>query len=193
MTSAAASHLTGDELDAAIDGTPGSRAASHLETCSDCRLLVAADRDLVRRLAQLPQLEPAPGFERRVLAQVAIGGSRAVAAPTERSLAARRRMWWGGLAVGGSVAAALGWAALNPAAAAGVASPVVGQAGHALWHALQGATNAAHDLGWLAGIRGAIATPLRVLGFAAVGGAIYAAALGGLGRLLAEPAPDARW
>jgi len=196
MTAAAPQHhLTGDELDALLAGTSPARVASHLETCGECRTLVAADRDLVDAIARLPLLEPAPGFEQRVMARVSVvgAGEAVVAVPGGRVAAARRRALWGGLAVGGSVAAGLGWAALHPAAAADLASPVVGRTGHALWLSLQRLTDTAHSLGWMTGIRGAIATPLRAMGIATLAAATYAAALGGLGRLLAEPAPHARW
>ncbi len=195
MTPAAAQHLTGDELDALLDGTSTARTASHLETCRECCTLVAADRELVDAIARLPLLEPAPGFEQRVLARISVvgAGESAVVVPGGRAAAARRRALWGGLALGGSLAGGLAWAGLHPEAAASLASPVVGRAGHALWLSLQHLTDTAHSLGWTSGIRGAIATPLRALGITALAAATYAAALGGLGRLLAEPAPHAGW
>jgi hypothetical protein len=199
MRTHAAPHLSGDELDAILQGTVPEHAASHLETCSACRTLVAADRELVDAITRLPLLEPAPGFEQRVMARVSVGGAGAAAAvaaaPTvsERAVAARRRALWAALAGGGAVLAGFGWAAVHPAAASGLVSPILGQAGHTLWQGLQHSVALLNDQGWLSGLRQLIGTPVRALVLVAAAAGIYAAALGGLGRLLAEPTPDAGW
>ncbi len=169
---------------------------SHLETCRDCRNLVAADRDLVDALARLPLLEPAPGFEQRVLARVAVvgAGEAAVAAllaaawPQRAAGCCGERWRW-------ADRSRPGWGGRRCIRLRRLVWPRRWSArpGHALWQSLQRLTDTAHNLGWISGIRGALATPLRALAITALAAATYAAALGGLGRLLAEPAPHAGW
>ncbi len=65
-------HLTADELDLLLVGTPAPRATLHIETCDSCRTMSRLDREVVGSLARLPMLEPSEGFADRVMRQVIV-------------------------------------------------------------------------------------------------------------------------
>src|SRR5882672_2219980 len=72
MKDASIGHLTADQIDQLLQAAPPRLVAFHLETCLDCRDLVAAERSLVASLAQLNPVDPPAGFAERVLERVAL-------------------------------------------------------------------------------------------------------------------------
>lgn len=197
MMTDAATHLTADELDALLTGTPTGRVTSHLATCPPCQDMVALDRAVVAALGTLPPFDPAPGFEGRVMARVTVRSplieGRLVLPRSPRETAARRRVAIGGLVLGGVLAAGFAWAAANPDAAAGLTTPALRDLGETLWVSVQGLSANAMEQPWFGAVRDALATPARALPAVAGVIALYSAALVGFRRLLAEPATDAGW
>lgn len=193
MTTAA--HLTTDELDAFLEDHPTPRATSHIATCTECQAMVALDREVVFHLGALPEHVPSYRFADTVMARVTV--ARPFSAPmvvptTPRAVAARRRMVFASGLTGAAVAAAFGWAILNPAAALGFATPALQQGGHALWTGMQVGLSSAVDqpvLGWLAAM---LAAPMRTIPVLIGGAGVYALALIGMRHLLTEPAHHAR-
>jgi hypothetical protein len=189
-------HVSADELDALHDRGAPSRVTSHIATCGECRNLVALDTRLVSLLASLPQWEPSPTFTSRVLGQLTPPKRPAPAAagvPTDRSVAARRRVVVAGWVTGGAVAAGFAWAALNPAAAHGLAGPALGEVSRTLWLSLQGVVANTMEQPWFGAVRDTMASPLRTVPFLLGAGAAYVAALVWFRRLLTSPATDAGW
>jgi hypothetical protein len=63
-------HLSPDDIAAAVDGTLGAAARSHLETCSACRDAVAELSALVADVKSAPVPEPSPLFWDHLSARV---------------------------------------------------------------------------------------------------------------------------
>lgn len=72
MNDALAGHLTPDQIDELLESDPPRQIAFHLETCEDCRLLLAAERDLVHSLKSLAPIDAPIGFANRVMERVAL-------------------------------------------------------------------------------------------------------------------------
>lgn len=193
MSDASLNHLTADELDALLVGAESPRAMSHLATCPSCVAMRELDVRLVTVLGGLPTWEPSADFPERVMARVQIRPVLAalprVVTPRERS--ARRRVVVASVATGGALAAALVWAAANPAIALGWTAPTVADAGQSLWITLQTIAANTAEQPWFGGVRDALATPTRAFPVLVGGLGAYALALVGLRRLLTEPATDA--
>ena len=188
-------HLTADELDGLLDGNTVDRALSHLGTCILCRTMVELDQRVVVALRALPAFDPPTGFADRVMHRVAIRRplveAIVVASPRER--AARRRVAIAALVASGTVAAGFAWAAANPTEAFNWSSPALQGVGQTLWASIQAVAANAAEQPWFGGVRDTLASPARALPAVAIVASLYAAALIGLRRLLAEPAADAGW
>ncbi len=184
-------HLTADELDAILDGTTIERASTHVAECTICRTMVDLDRQVVDALALLSHIDPAPGFAPRVMARVSIH-----APPVEvtvRAQSARRRVAVGAVLVGAAVTGGFAWAASHPSEALALADPALQGIAQTLWTSLQAAAANMVEQPWFDGTRDLLAAPARAVPIIGAAAALYAAALVGLRRLLAEPVPDARW
>jgi hypothetical protein len=157
--------------------------------------MVALDRRVVAALSALPFLEPAPGFEDRVMAGVTrmrpIG--EAAVQWTPRELAARRRVIGTTLVAGGAVAAGFAWAAGHPTDALGWAGPAIQEAGNGLWPSIQSWAVHASEQPWFGTLRDALAAPARTLPMLGLAALAYAAVLTGLRRVMTEPAAHASW
>ena len=184
MNDADSLHLTAEELDALHDGAGSARVTSHLETCTDCQALVELDRRLVGSLSALPAFDPSPDFEDLVMARVAIAPAAstvAVATPSPRSIAARRRAMVGSLLGGISLVASFVWAAANPTAALGGFEPTLRRGAVSFWLSLQSlADNAV-----------LVASPGKMLLAMVALSGLYVVALTGFRFLLTEPVADA--
>ncbi len=188
-------HLTADELDAMLDGMPIERAALHVATCTICHTLVELDRHVVSALARMPGIDPAPGFDARVMARVSIHAPviQHGVLVTARARDARRRVAVGAVVVGSALAAGFGWAAMNPSEALSLATPAMQGVGQTLWTSMQALAANATEQPWFNGARDLFATPSRAIPVVAGIAGVYAAALLGFRRLLAEPAANAGW
>ena len=65
-------HFTADDLDAFHTGALSAEVRLHLETCVECKLLVAADRQVLELLGSMTILAPSAGLVDRVISQVQI-------------------------------------------------------------------------------------------------------------------------
>ena len=72
MNDAFSGHLTPDLIDQLLETEPPRTIAFHLETCSDCRDLLAAERSLAASLSRLVPVNPPAGFLDRVMERVAL-------------------------------------------------------------------------------------------------------------------------
>ncbi|HTO72791.1 MAG TPA: hypothetical protein VMJ30_03180 [Gemmatimonadales bacterium] len=72
MNDAFSGHLTPDLIDQILESEPPRPIAFHLETCSDCRDLLAAERSLLTTLSHLEPVNPPAGFMNRVMERVAL-------------------------------------------------------------------------------------------------------------------------
>lgn len=197
MTASPPLHLTSEELDAFLLGTPSPRAASHCATCPACAKMVTQDALVVHALGALPQFDPGVGFVERVMADVQL--ARPLALPTPlahgtrsvRAESARRHLIAAGIILGAATTVGFGWAVANPADALGLAGPAVREMGAALWLSLQAIAANAAEQPWFGTLREAMAMPTRAVALVAGAAALYAAALTGLTRLLTGPAIDA--
>lgn len=190
-------HLSVDELDDFHAGRAAVRATSHIETCADCRALVADDIRLVAALENLRTWDPGIEFTTRVMEQVA-PRKAPLAAPTavahsDRERSARRRVLVGGTLVGGLVTGAFAWASINPELALGLAEPAWRDLTGSLWVTVQAISANTMEQPWFSAVSDAVATPARALPLMGAAAALYTAALFGLRRLLTRPAIDASW
>lgn len=190
-------HLSVDELDDFHADRAAVRATSHIETCTDCRALVADDIRLVAALENLRTWDPGIEFTTRVMEQVAPRAAP-LAAPTavahsDRERSARRRVLVGGTLVGGLVTGAFAWASINPELALGLAEPAWRDLTGSLWVTVQAISANTMEQPWFAAVSDAVATPARALPLIGAAAALYTAALFGLRRLLTRPAIDASW
>lgn len=198
MTASPLTHLTADELDALHEGQRLLRATSHLETCADCRALLASDTALIVALQALPTWDPSPAFSTQILARIdrpvvqpAVVAPRGVPSPRERS--ARRRVLVASLATGGLVTAGFAWAFVDPDTAIGMVQPAFQQLTGTLWTSVQALSANTVEQPWFATFRDALATPARAVPVLVGAAGMYAVALLGLRRLLTRPAADAGW
>lgn len=197
MTTSAPLHLTTEELDAFLLGTPSLRAVSHCATCPACDRLVQQDALVVRALGALPSFDPGPGFVERVMADVHLARPLAVPAPapiparSARAQSARRHLVAAGVLLGTATTAGFAWAAANPADALGFATPALREVGSALWLSLQAIAANTAEQPWFGALRDTLAVPARAVPLVVGAAALYAAALTGFKRLLTGPAIDA--
>ncbi len=197
MTPNILAHLSADELDALHDGTEAFRATSHIATCQTCAELLASDRRVLALLASLPTWDASPLLASRVI--TALRPSPALLPATtptpspDRAIAARRRVFVGGVLTGSLVAAGFAWAAFNPVAAQGLARPLVQGITQTLWLSVQAIMANTVEQPWFGTVRDALATPARAVPLLAVAGLGYVAVLAGFRKVLSRSATHASW
>ncbi len=72
MNDASAGHLTPDQIDQLLESDASRSVAFHLETCVECRDLLASERELIHSLSALEPVEVPHGFASRVMERVAL-------------------------------------------------------------------------------------------------------------------------
>jgi hypothetical protein len=186
-------HLSSDDFDALLEGTPGEDALVHLDRCTFCRDQVAADLAVVTRLESLRAFAPAPDFVERVMARVAIpdpfalhslGTARRRLFATRRSLAAAASV---AIIVVGAMAASVLWTLGNRETLAAAGSWLGSEALGWLWLAVRGGAANLMEQPWYAAARSFLGSPTRL---ALLSGAVTVVYLGGLfalRRLMALP------
>ncbi len=103
-------HLTADDLDAFHSGSPGREMKLHLETCTECRDLVALDQRVLGMMAAMPSLAPSAQLADRIMARVQVS-SRSVPVLSYPALT-RRRLGAIAATVAG-MAASVAWTSAN--------------------------------------------------------------------------------
>ncbi|HEX6643138.1 MAG TPA: hypothetical protein VF037_00580 [Gemmatimonadales bacterium] len=186
-------HLSSDDFDALLEGTPAEDALVHLDHCAFCRDQVVADRAVVSRLESLRTFAPAPEFVERVMARVAVpdpfalhslGTARRRLFATRRSLAAAASV---AIIVIGAMAASVVWTLGNRETLAAAGSWLGSEALGWLWLAVRGGAANLMEQPWYAAARGFLGSPTRL---AVLSGAVTVVYLGGLyalRRLMALP------
>jgi hypothetical protein len=181
-------HLTGLDLDQWVEGLLPAPRELHLRSCRECQELADQERMLVMRLQALPLLNPAAGFNDRIMARIelpvtTLAGAwhawkhRAFMSPQRVALAS-------GLAIllGGSMAGSAAWASTHQESITGASSWFLAEGKFWLFQGLA----AVEAQAWYQSIRGAL-TPARIVAVATAGVALYAAGVLALRRLLALP------
>jgi predicted anti-sigma-YlaC factor YlaD len=82
--------------DGSLDTTEARRIEEHLASCTQCRVIVTFERNLIRALRETPLPEPSPHFDPAVLRAVSRGNGPAAAS----------RLTWGKYAAAGLLIAA---------------------------------------------------------------------------------------
>lgn len=185
-------HLSGDDLEAWVEGTLPVARESHLRSCPECQALADQERLLVMRLEALPLFDPRPGFAERVMGRVdvpvaTIGDAwrlwrgRVFANPMGVGIAA-------GVAVllGGSVAASAAWAAGNQDTITGAGNWMLSHGQQWFWQGVGLANGILDQQAWFRSVRGSL-SPLRIGALAGLTAALYAVGLVALRRLLSLP------
>jgi anti-sigma factor RsiW len=106
-------HFTADDLDAFHSEALSNEMRLHLETCDQCRRLVATDRQLLALLEQLPSYAPSVRLADSVMRKVAISGPAPVPILSFPSVRGPRLAALVALAAG--LVASVAWSASNQA------------------------------------------------------------------------------
>jgi hypothetical protein len=193
MTRPSGLHLTPDEFDACISGTPGTECRQHLEQCEQCREQLRADRELAELISSLPVIGPMEGFADRVMASVSIPDPfaiRSLEATRRRLLSTPRSLAFAAtilLVLLGSMTGSILWSLEHRDTLASVGSWIFAQGGQVLWVGLQGLASNIIEQPWYAGLRSVVVDPVRLAVISAVASFVYLGGLLALRRLLALP------
>jgi hypothetical protein len=186
-------HWDPDELDAWLaDQLPVERVW-HLETCEECRLLAATERELVERLRAVPLLAPEGGFADRVMAAMPAATMPAPAFGWEPRLASRRSRVFAatvGTAVLASMVGSVVWSLNNQALLSSAGLWLGQQAQQWLWVGFRAAVSNLIEQPWYAGFRSFAASPARLALISAGASALYCSGLLAFRRLLTLPLPS---
>lgn len=179
-------HLTADDLDAFHSEAPHGEMQLHLETCDDCRYLVAADRELVELLGRLPAHQPPSGFADRVMARVALGELAPVPVLSYPKLTRARVTALTALAAG--ILLSVAWSTANRGLLDGWLNGLEAAITGTGWTALRAAMASLVDQPWYETGRRFIGTPGRVAMAVAATLALYLSGLAALRRLITPSA-----
>jgi hypothetical protein len=187
-------HLTADELDSFHSASVSGEAQLHVETCTDCQRLVAADRALVQALAALPSFAPTSGFVDRVMASVQVRQPAKVPLLSYPTISRRALAWAFGLTV-----VALGsavWSAAHLPLIHHWLDLAALEMRQSAWLGIRGLGANLIEQPWFESVREWMTSPLRVISSLAAGLGVSVLALLALRRLvrpLPEAAIHAKW
>jgi hypothetical protein len=187
MTPWPTKHLTTDDLDAFHSEALPGEMRLHLETCEDCRYLVAADRELVNLLGHLPAYEPHQGFADRVMTRVAINEPAPVPVLSFPKLTRRRVAAMSALAAG--ICLSVAWSVTNRAVLDGWLATVQAGAADAGWTAFRALAANVTEQSWYESLRQFVGTPSRVAMVATATLVLYLSGLAALRRLITPSGP----
>jgi hypothetical protein len=193
MTRPSGLHLSPDEFDACLTGTPGPETRQHLEQCDLCREQLRADREIAEQIATLPLMGPTEGFADRVMASVFIPDPfaiRSLQATRRRLLSRPKSLAFAAtlmLVLVGSMTGSIVWSLQNQETLASIGSWLFAQGGQVLWLGLQGAASNLIEQPWYAGLKSLVLDPVRLAVISAAASFIYLGGLVALRRLLALP------
>lgn len=186
-------HLTPDDVDAWVGGSPTPEHRRHVEQCPGCAELIRTEAALIGALEALPLYGPSLEFPNRVMASVYIPDPFAI-----RSLeAARRRLFASprsiaiaatvALMLVGSMAASAAWTLAHRDTLVAAGNWLAGEAARWAWLGLRSAALNLIEQPWFAGFRSLVETPGRLALASAALSLIYVSGLLALRRLLAVP------
>ena len=193
MTRPPGTHLSPDEIDSWLAGAPALELQQHLDQCQSCLDRVRTEREIVKQIAALPLMSPAPDFAERIMAAVVIPDPFAI-----RSLqTARRRLFATrkSMAVAASLAVLLlasmagsiAWSLDNQETLASAGTWLVSAGNQLVWLSLRGLASNLMEQPWYGGLRTLLENPLRLAIGSALASAVYLAGVLALRRLLALP------
>jgi hypothetical protein len=193
MSPAPESHLSAEQIDAWLAGSPDSATQDHLHHCDSCQEQLRVEREIADQIAALPLLSPSPGFADRVMASVRVRDPFAIRSLQEtrhRVLATRRSMAVAAslaLLVLGSMIGSIVWSLGHQATLASLGSWMLAQGGQALWLGVRGLASNIIEQPWYAWVRAVLGTPGRLALISALASLAYLGGLLTLRRLLALP------
>ncbi|MBM4188410.1 MAG: hypothetical protein FJ206_14000 [Gemmatimonadetes bacterium] len=187
MTPWPAKHLTADDLDAFHSEALTKEMQLHLETCEDCRYLVAADRELVELLGRLPVLEPQAGFVDRVMTRVTI--AEPVPVPVLSFPRLTRSRVGGLLAAAAGICLSVAWSATNRAALDGWLIAAQSTAVDSVTALAQATMANLAGQSWYESARQIVGSPLRTAVVVAASGVLYLTGIVALRRLITPSGP----
>lgn len=182
MTPWPVKHLTADDLDAFHSEALTREMQLHLETCEDCRFLVAADRELVELLGRLPAYEPREGFTDRVMTRVAVSAPAPVPVLSFPKLTRPKLAWI--MAAAAGICLSVAWSAANRSVLDGwlaASQAALTASGTTAW---QAALATVTGQAWFESVRELIGSPLRTVAVIAASAVLYLSGLVALYRLI---------
>lgn len=193
MTRPSGPHLSADEIDACLSGSPSAELQRHLEQCQPCLEQLRIDREITEQISALPMMSPGEGFSERIMARVMIPDPFAI-----RSLQATRRRLFATpksfavaaslvLFLVGSMAGSIVWSLGHQETLAAVGSWFFVRGGQAIWFGVQGLASNLIEQPWYHGFKSLAQNPTRLATFSALGSFAYLGGLLALRRLLAAP------
>jgi hypothetical protein len=193
MSSSPESHLSSEQIDAWLGGSPDAATQHHVSQCQLCQEQLRADQEIAELIAGLPLWSPTSGFADRVMASVRVPDPfafRSLEATRRRMLATPKSMAFAasvGLLLLGSMIASITWTLGHQATIASFGSWVVAQSGQAMWLGVRGIALNIIEQPWYAWVSGFVGNPGRLALFSALVSLAYLGGLLTLRRLLAIP------
>jgi hypothetical protein len=193
MSSSPESHLSSEQIDAWLGGSPDAATQRHVSQCQLCQEQLRADQEIAELIAALPLWSPRSGFADRVMASVRVPdpfAMRSLEATRRRMLATPRSMAFAasvGIVLLGSMIASITWTLGHQAALASFGSWIVAQSGQAMWLGVRGIASNIIEQPWYAWVSSFVGNPGRLALFSALASLAYLGGLLTLRRLLAIP------
>jgi hypothetical protein len=187
------SHLSLEQIDAWLAGSPDAATQHHLAQCQLCLEQLRADKEIAEQIAELPLLSPLPGFGDRVMASVRVPDPfalRSLQATRHRVLATPRSLAMAAsLAVllVGSMIVSITWTLGHQAMLASWGRWLLAHGSQALWLGLRGVASNLIEQPWYGSIRALAESPGRLAVISALASLAYLGGLLTLRRLLALP------
>jgi hypothetical protein len=193
MSSAPESHLSPEQIDAWLAGTPDAATQRHVPQCQLCLEQLRADKEIAEAIATLPLWSPTSNFADRVMASVRVPDPfafRSLQATRRRLLATPRSMAFAasvGFLLLGSMIASITWTLGHQATLASLGTWLVAQSGQAMWLGVRGIASNVIEQPWYAWVSGFLGNPGRLALVSALASLAYLGGLLTLRRLLALP------
>jgi hypothetical protein len=193
MSPAPEIHLSAEQIDAWLAGSPDNATQDHLHHCASCLEQLRVEKEIADQIAALPLLSPSADFADRVMASVRVRDPFAIRSLQEtrhRVLASRRsRAMAASLAllILGSMVGSVAWSLGHQATLTALGSWILSQGGQALWLGVRGLASNIIEQPWYAWVRAALGTPGRLALISALVSLAYLGGLLTLRRLLALP------
>jgi hypothetical protein len=159
----------------------------HLETCDDCRELVATDAMVIQALSALPSLPVPGGFTDRVMTRVTI--ARPSRVPVLSFPALRRPQFAWAAAVAFLAIGTAAWSAFNRPVLDAWIQSAGSEAGQIAWLGIRTLGANLSEQPWFTSLRDWFAAPVRTVGILGGGLALYLTALVAFKKLITPSNP----